>query len=83
MDLEWTDEWPNEAGSYWFYGWNHFTGDTQRWGKPRMYLIEVQDDPCWGEMCYRYLVGESVIDDQRWLDGKWAKAVLPDPPELD
>lgn len=74
---EWTWEWPTEAGTYWFFGWNN--GYAKRHSPPRMHLARVHItaslEPAYvseGHILYR---AEGAM-------GKWLPAVLPERPEL-
>lgn len=74
-DLEqWTQEWPQEEGVYWFYG---HVSEASRNYDPMMHLVHIIDTRG----------GITAIAEGRCIykidgaNGYWIRANLPDPPE--
>lgn len=71
---EWTEEWPNDPGWYWFYGWPF----ADRSGGSEIHLVKV----------IRNSYGVTRVTNGHFLYpaeggyGKWLPADLPEPPEL-
>lgn len=82
--LEWFEEYPTESGMYWFYGdpwWgtmgcHYYEGATP---DKKMYLVSIRGTfgSCDGQIFYN-----RKFDGKRaGYVGKFAKAILPHPPE--
>lgn len=71
----WTDKWPTEEGTYWFYGYRfHITNDKD---KPELFLVEVWKLP-WGIV---YATRGYFLYREEGGFGLWTPADLPPVPE--
>ncbi len=74
VDVQWSREWPDEVGYWWFYGWPF--GNHQH--EPLHSLLRV----CRGGDGKLIIIGDGHF----WFkaenaDGWFARATTPDPPE--
>ena len=72
---EWSDEWPTEPGTYWFYGWDW--GDFNR--EPELHYVRVKRI---SNGVAHITDGNFVLKGDKWY-GKWQIADLPELPELE
>lgn len=72
--LDWSREWPKEAGCWWFYGWKYGKETSD---KPRLHLVSLVTIACGNLM----MIGDGHSwNSEDGHDGWFAKAVLPFPP---
>ena len=76
--LEWSRDWPQENGLFWFYGYR-FRYDKDEGRAPELCLVDIHETAQRGQFTYAahghflYEAGEAT--------GVWQKAVLPALPQ--
>ena len=76
MKLKWTKTWPTKSGVYWFYGYR-FRKEPD--STPEMNLVKV--DLSGNNLPIYVTKGHFLYKDEGAI-GLWAKATLPEPPDL-
>ena len=74
---KWTKTWPEEEGTYWFYGWsNAYNMNNGR--EVKLKLVNVRKI----SNGMLYLVGSEFLRSSEGAYGMWLKTDLPECPDI-
>lgn len=77
MANEWTKDWPNEVGYFWFYGYRYGKISCGRKCKPELMLVEV-----WrGSNSLIHVANGQFMFESEVEEALFQKAVLPELPK--
>jgi hypothetical protein len=77
---DWSDIWPTQEGTYWFYGWRFgrkgLSGKMD-YREPELCFVEVRKE----KNFIMYITRGHFLDKKENAEGKWLKATLPELPK--
>lgn len=76
---QWTDEWPEERGWYWFYGWRSKYSAIDNPLKPDLYAVKVRRS---GNDHAIYIADGNFLHKQEGARGLWRKMDMPELPAV-
>jgi hypothetical protein len=81
MNTKWQDNFPQEEGYWWFYGWrfDRINRITDKPNKPEICFVKVRK----ASNAFMYITNGGFMYEQEIGGGKWLKATLPELPELE
>lgn len=75
----WAKEWPEKAGSYWFYGWIYGRDGINKGSKPELRYVVVRIS---GNDIPMYIAGGHFMFKGEQAEGFWLEVDLPNLPKL-